>query len=216
MQYTTSVFLQTKGFALCDTESYRGPCHGMVMGESPGASFLRPSDRSAIWWSCDRGPVFLLCRRQPDTWWECAGERRGRGCQIVNTNTCSEVPCCLVCCYHCQCYYSVGLPWWLSWLRIRLQCRRPRFDSWVRKIRWRRDMLPTPGFLGFPGDSAGKESTCNGGDLGSIPGLGRSPGEGKGYPLQYSGLENSMDCIVHEVAKSRTRLSNFDSLIIIQ
>ena len=51
-------------------------------------------------------------------------------------------------------------------------------------------------FLGFPGDSAGKETTCNVGDvgdLGSIPGLGRSPGEGKGYPLQYSGLENSMD-----------------------
>ena len=46
-------------------------------------------------------------------------------------------------------------------------------------------------------------------DLGSTPGLGRSPGEGKGYPLQYSGLENSMDCIVHEVAKSWTRLSNF-------
>ena len=54
---------------------------------------------------------------------------------------------------------------------------------------------------GFPGDSAGKESTCNAGDLGSIPGLGRSPGEGKGYPLQYCGLENSMDCIVHGVAK---------------
>ena len=47
------------------------------------------------------------------------------------------------------------------------------------------------------------------GDLGLIPGLGRSPGEGKGYPLQYSGLENSMDCIVHGVAKSRTRLSDF-------
>ena len=47
---------------------------------------------------------------------------------------------------------------------------------------------------GFPGGSAGKESTCNVGDLGSIPGLGRSPGEGKGYPLQYSGLENSVDC----------------------
>ena len=46
-------------------------------------------------------------------------------------------------------------------------------------------------------------------DLGSIPGLGRSPGEGKGYQLQYSGLENSMDCIVHGVAKSRTRLSDF-------
>ena len=48
--------------------------------------------------------------------------------------------------------------------------------------------LPTPVFLGFPGSSAGKESACNVGDLGSIPGLGRSPGEGKGYPLQYSGL----------------------------
>ena len=51
--------------------------------------------------------------------------------------------------------------------------------------------------LGLPGGSAGKESTCNVGDLGSVPGLGRSPGEGKGYPLQVSGLENSMDCIVH-------------------
>ena len=50
------------------------------------------------------------------------------------------------------------------------------------------------------------------GDLGSIPGLGRSPGEGKGYSLQYSGLENSMDCIVHGVAKSRTRLSSFHYL----
>ena len=49
---------------------------------------------------------------------------------------------------------------------------------------------------------------CNVGDLGSIPGLGRSPGDGKGYPLQYSGLEDSMDCIVHEVTKSRTGLSN--------
>ena len=49
------------------------------------------------------------------------------------------------------------------------------------------------GFQGFPGSSAGKESACHVGDLGSIPGLGRSPGEGKGYPLQYSGLENSMD-----------------------
>ena len=49
---------------------------------------------------------------------------------------------------------------------------------------------------GLPGSSAGKESACNAGDLGSIPGLGRSPGEGNAYPLQYSGLENSMDCIV--------------------
>ena len=56
--------------------------------------------------------------------------------------------------------------------------------------------------------SAGKESACNAGDLGSIPGLGRSPGEGKGYPLQYSGMENSMDYTVHGVTKSWTRLSN--------
>ena len=84
-----------------------------------------------------------------------------------------------------------------------------RLDSWVRKIRWRRDRLPTPVFLGFLGGSAGKESTCNAGELGSIPGLGRSLGEGNGYPLQYSGLENSMDCIVRGVAKSRTQLSDF-------
>ena len=56
--------------------------------------------------------------------------------------------------------------------------------------------------MGFPCGSAGKESTCNAGDLGSIPGLGRSPGVGKGYPLQYSGLENSIDSIAHGVAKS--------------
>ena len=86
--------------------------------------------------------------------------------------------------------------------------------------------LPDPGIeLGSPAlqadsspaklsDSAGKESTCNLGDLGSIPGLGRSPGEGNSYPLQYSGLENSRDRVawraaVHEVAKSWTGLSDF-------
>ena len=63
--------------------------------------------------------------------------------------------------------------------------------------------------MGFPGSSVGKESACNAGDLGSIPGLGRSPGEGNGYPLQYSGLENSMDCIDHGVTKSRIGLSDF-------
>ena len=56
----------------------------------------------------------------------------------------------------------------------------------------------------FPGGSAGKEVSYKVGDLGSIPGLGRSPGEGKGYSLQYSGLENSMDCIVHGVTQSWT------------
>ena len=59
--------------------------------------------------------------------------------------------------------------------------------------RWRRDRLPTPVFLGFPCDSAGKESTCNVRDLSSIAGLGRSPGEKKDYPFQYSGLENFID-----------------------
>ena len=62
---------------------------------------------------------------------------------------------------------------------------------------------------GCPAGSTGKESACNVGDLGVILGLGRSPGEGQGYALQYSGLENSMDCIVHAVAKRRTRLSHF-------
>ena len=66
----------------------------------------------------------------------------------------------------------------------------PSFVSWVGKICWRRDRLPTPVFLGFPCGSAGKVSTCNAGEWGSIPGLGRFPGDGKGYPLQYSGLEN--------------------------
>jgi len=63
--------------------------------------------------------------------------------------------------------------------------------------------------LSFPAGSAGKDSACNVGDLGLIPELVRSPGEGIGYPLQYSGLENSMDYIVFGVAESRTQLSNF-------
>ena len=67
-------------------------------------------------------------------------------------------------------------------------------------------LLKTGGFLCA---SAGKESSCNAGELGLIPGLGRSPGEGNSYPLQYSGLENAMDCISHGVAKSQTRLSDF-------
>ena len=64
-------------------------------------------------------------------------------------------------------------------------------------------------FLGFSCGSADKESACNAGNLGSIPGLGRSLGEEKGYLLQYSGLENPLDCVVFGVAKSRTQLSNF-------
>ena len=73
----------------------------------------------------------------------------------------------------------------------------------------RRDRLPIPVLLGFPCGSSGEESACNAGDLGLISGLGRFPVEGKGYPLQYSGLENSLDCIVHGVTKSWTQLSDF-------
>ena len=70
-----------------------------------------------------------------------------------------------------------------------MQRKRPWFHSWVRKIPQRRDRLPTPVFLGFPGGSVSKESACNVGDLGLIPGLGRSSGGGHGNSLQYSCLE---------------------------
>ena len=102
-----------------------------------------------------------------------------------------------------------GDSWIAQFVKNLPACKRPWFDSRVRKICQRRDRLPTLVFLGFPCFLAGKEAICNGGDLGSIPWLGRSPGEGKGYPLQYSGLENSMDCIVHGVTKSQTRQREF-------
>ena len=79
---------------------------------------------------------------------------------------------------------------------------------WVRE-----DNLDLAHCLYNFGSSAGKESACNAGDLGSIPGLGRSPREGKGYPLQHSGLKNTIDCIVHGVAKSQTWLSDWSDLI---
>ena len=82
-------------------------------------------------------------------------------------------------------------------------------DSWVGKIPWRRNRLPTVVFLGFPGGSDGEKSACNAGYLVSIPELGRSPGEGNSYPLHYSCLKNSMDrgawhATVHGVAESDT------------
>ena len=109
-----------------------------------------------------------------------------------------------------------------------LQCRRPLFNSWVTKIPWRRDRLPAPILMGFTGSSDGKESACNVGDLGSIPGLGRSPDGGHGNPIQYSCLENyhgqrslasylteepswlhsSPGSSVHGVTKSWTQLSD--------
>ena len=85
--------------------------------------------------------------------------------------------------------------------------------SWVRKIPWRRDRLPTSVFMGFPGDSDGKETTYNAGDLGSIPGLGTSPVGWHDNPLQYSCLENphdqrSLEGYIHGIAKSQIQLSD--------
>ena len=80
-----------------------------------------------------------------------------------------------------------------TWLRDWTELNRHgrcQFNSWVGKIPWRRERLPIPVSLGFPGGSDGKESAYNVGDLGSIPGLGRSPGGGHGNPLHYSCLEN--------------------------
>ena len=93
----------------------------------------------------------------------------------------------------CMSWFMTGF----GWASLIAQLVRPLFDSWVGKIYWRRDRLPIPVFLGFPCGSAGKESTCNTGDLGLIPGLGRSPAEEKGYPLQYSGLEK-VQCDRHD------------------
>ena len=114
--------------------------------------------------------------------------------------------------------YTLPSSYWASmiaqWVKNPPAMQEIKFNSWVGKICWRRDRLPTPVFLGFPCGSVGKESACNARDLGLIPGLGRSPGEGKGYPLQYSGLENSMDFIVQGVTKSQTRLNDFHFLIL--
>ena len=85
---------------------------------------------------------------------------------------------------------------------------RTRLSDWT-ELNWIRNW-------GFPLSSVGKESTCNAGDPSSIPGLGRSPGEGIGYPPQYSGLEISMGCIVHGVTKSQIQLSDFHFQYIIK
>ena len=109
---------------------------------------------------------------------------------------------------------SEGFPGSSAGKRICFQCRKPWFDSWVWKISWRWDRLPTSILLGFPSGSVGKESACNAGDLGSIPGLGRSPGKGNSYPLQYSCLATSMDRGALQapdlgVTKSWMRLKDF-------
>ena len=114
---------------------------------------------------------------------------------------------------------GIGSPFQYSWASLVAQLVKnpPAVQEtlvWFlgQEFPWRRDRLLTPVFLGFLGGSVGKEFACSAGDLGSVPGLGRSPGEGYCYPLQYSGLENSMDYIVHGVTKNRTRLSNSHTL----
>ena len=79
-----------------------------------------------------------------------------------------------------------GFPWVVQLVKNPPAMWGLQFDSWVRKFPWKKDRLPTPVFLGFPGGSDSKESACSSGDPGLIPGSGRSPGEGIGYPLQYS------------------------------
>ena len=103
---------------------------------------------------------------------------------------------------------------WYNQKTMGVKRSEPGGQNWVRLSQCRRACGPCychsiiTVYGGCYG-SAGKESTCNAGDLCSIPGSGRSPGEGKGYTLQYSGLENSTDCIVHGLANSQTWLSDF-------
>ena len=109
--------------------------------------------------------------------------------------------------------HSSGLHWQLSRKRIFLQCERPQFNSWVEKIPWRRDRLSTPVFLGFLGSSDGNQSACNVGDLGLIPGLGRSPKEGMAAHSSILVQRIPMDrgawqAIVHGITKSWTKLSD--------
>ena len=99
-----------------------------------------------------------------------------------------------------QSYLLIGLS---------LQCRRPWFDFWIRKIHWRRERLPTPVFLGFPCGSAGKESSCNAGDLGWEDPLEK----GKATHSSILAWTIPWTVTVHEVAKSQTRLSDFHKLV---
>ena len=98
----------------------------------------------------------------------------------------------------CDTVYK-SLKTWHNW--IVLKTREQFLESWESSYLWEKG--------GFPSSSAGKKSTCNAGDLGLIPGLRRPPGEGKDHPLRHSGLDSSLDCIVHGVARNGTQLSDF-------
>ena len=142
---------------------------------------------------CRRQPTRLLCP------WDSPGKNTGVGChfllQCVKVKNESEVAQRPTLCDPMDCslpgssVHGIFQARVLEWVAMSFS-RRPRLKSWVRKIPWRRDRLPTSVFLGFPGGSDCKESTCSARDPGSIPGLGRCRGGGHGNPLQYTCLEN--------------------------
>ena len=112
----------------------------------------------------------------------------------------------------------IGYPLQYSWAFLVAQLvKNPpaMWETWVQSLGWEDPVeggkATHSSILAWiiPWTIADKESACNVGDLGSIPGLGRSNGEGKSYPLQYSGLENSMDSVVRGITKNQTRLSDF-------
>ena len=107
-------------------------------------------------------------------------------------------------------WYAKLTPFLSSWILIETPVCHPQQFAGIFRAAFHLDLLSLSlTSTIFPGGSASKESACNSGDLGLIPGLGRSPGEGNGYPLQDSGLEYSMDCTVHGITKSRAGLSDF-------
>ena len=113
-------------------------------------------------------------------------------CSLIQIHVirCVCVYICIYKCIYIYIYiYKWGFPGSSAGKESACNAGDPEFDSWVWKICWRRDRLPTPVFLGFPGGSDGKEFICNEGDLGLSPGLGRSPGGGHDNPVQYSCLE---------------------------
>ena len=126
------------------------------------------------------------------------GRSPGRGHGSPLQYSCLENP-------HGQRRLAGYRPWvWKTWTWWATQHSRAQHSKMNPLSSW-----VTQSTMGFPGGSSGKESACNAGDLGSIPMLGRSCGEGNGYALQYSGLENSVICMVCGVAKSQNQLSDF-------
>ena len=110
--------------------------------------------------------------------------------------------------FYSQVFKNMGASLVAQLIKILPAMQETQFDSWVGKISWRRDRLPIRVFLGLPGGSDEKESTCNVGDLGLIPGLGRSPGGEPGNPLWYSCLENphgQMSLVARSMGSQRVR-----------